>query len=202
MRSLKTTLARPLVSNRTIDLRARADPAASQVHLRPRRSRLAVVDSPLELSNTWSCKGDLACWRIGMPRIPSNIPRDALIGCVVSVVRALEGFARPTEASWTSAATGEDALEQELGDPPLATLLASTLVDPTEVVLCLTLDVDLYAWRILGRYQDNHATGALNAPRLRCFLERRQRDLGARIEDIDAPDCPGQVDGLGFHPPE
>lgn len=161
-----------------------------------------MVDSPLKLSNTWSCKGDLACWRIGMPSIPSNSPRDALIGCVVSVVRALEGFARPTEASWTSAATGEDALEQELGDPPLATLLASTLVDPTEVVLCLTLDVDLYAWRSWRRDRDNHATAELNAPWLRSFLERLRRDMGASMEDIDAPDCPGQVDGLGFHPPE
>lgn len=177
-----------------------------------------MFDSPLKLSNTWRCKGGLAWLRIGMPSIPSNSSRDALIGCLVSGVRALEGFARPIEASWTSAATGEDALEQELGEPPEAMLLASPLVDPTEVVLSLallyldpvsgergilragdlwveldpddaqvtihlTLDVDLYAWRSWGLYPDNHATTELNAPRLRSFLERLQRDVGASIED-------------------
>lgn len=197
----------------------------------------AVTKSPTALSTTWRRKGALARWRFSVPRSASTEPRDALLGCLVSAVRALEGFARPTEAAWTSAAAGEDALEQDLGHAPEATLLTSTLTDPTEVVLSLalfyadpaggeheirragdlwveldpsdaqitirlTLDVDFYAWRSWGRDRDNRATAELNAPRLRSFLERLQRDMGASIEDIDAPDYPGQVDELGFHPPE
>ncbi len=194
-------------------------------------------NAPTALSTTWRRKGGLASWRFSLPLPASTAPRDALVGCLVSVVRALDGFARPTEASWTSAEAGEDALEQDLGDAPEATLLRSTVPDPTDVALSLalfyadpvsgeheillggdlwveldpdghglgvrlSLDVDLYAWRSWGWDRDNRATAELNAPRLRSFLQRLQRDLGARLEDIDAPDYPGQVDALGFRPPE
>lgn len=195
-----------------------------------------MTTSPTTLSTTWRRKGSLASWRFSLPRAASTPPRDALLGCLARVVRALDGFARPTEASWTSESAVEDALEQDLGHDPAATLFASNLMDPTEVVLGLALfyadpaggeheiglagdlwfdldpddpqigvrlsvDVDFYAWLSWGRERDNRSTAELNAPRLRSFLERLQRDVGARIEDVDAPDYPGQVDALGFHPP-
>ncbi len=224
---------KPLASLRAGDLRARAEAAGPQLHIQRHKRRHGVTDPQFQLCNAWRRKGALARWRFSLPRSASTKPRDALLGCLVSAVRALEGFARPTEASWTSAAAGEDALEQDLGHAPEATLLASPLTDPTEVVLSLalfyadpasgeneigragdlwveldpgdaqitirlTLDVDFYAWRAWGRDRDNRATAELNAPRLRSFLVRLQRDMGASIEDIDAPDYPGQVDGLGF----
>ena len=194
-----------------------------------------MTDPSSQPFDTWRRKATLACWRFSVPRSSSAQPRDALVGCLLSAVRALEGFARPAEASWTSASTGEDAFEQEdLGRDPEATLLASPLTDPTEVVLSLALfyadpaggeheirragdlwveldpgdtlitvrlilDVDFYAWRSWGHDRDNRATAELNAPRLRTFLERLQRDMGATVEDIDAPDYPGQVDERGFH---
>lgn len=74
--------------------------------------------------------------------------------------------------------------------------------DAGAIGIVLFLDVDFYAWRSWGRDRDNHATAELNAPRLRGFLERLQRAPGASIEDVDAPDYPGQVDALGFHPPD
>lgn len=196
-----------------------------------------MTEPQFQLCNAWRRKGGLARWCFSVPRSASTEPRDALLGCLVSVVQALEGFARPTEAAWTSAAAGEDALEQDFGDAAEATLLASPLTCPTEVVLShalyyadpageeheigragdlwveldlddaqitirLTLDVDLYAWHFRGRDRDNRATAELNAPRLRSFLERLQRDMGAKIKAYGAHDYPSQVDELGFHPLE
>ncbi len=191
---------------------------------------------PTALSTTWRRKGALARWRYALPLSTDADGREALRTCLLDLIRALDGFARPTAASWTSEAAGEDALEQDLRGDPASTLSASSLEDPTDVSLSLallyvdpagheheldcagdlwvelepddnqiavqlSLDVDLYAWRSWGRERDNGATAALNAPRLRSFLERLQRDLGARIEEVDAPDYPGQVDPLGFRPP-
>lgn len=192
--------------------------------------------NPDHSSETWRRKGGLARWRFSVPIPDGSTGREALISSVLDVVDLLGDFARPTEASWSSATLGEGAEEQEVGANPRTTLASTSIPDPTEVSLSLSLfytdpvgpacelgraadlwleldadagevaivlflDVDLYAWRSWGRERDNRATAELNAPRLRGFLGRLQTQLGARVEEIDAPDYPGQVDGPGFHPP-
>lgn len=193
--------------------------------------------NPDRISETWRRKGGLARWRLSVPIPGERTAREALLSSVLDVVDLLGDFARPTEASWTSATLGEGADEQELGANPQRTLASTSIPDPTEVSLVLSLlyadpvgpaceleraadlwlefdadagevaivlflDVDLYAWRSWGRERDNRATAELNAPRLRGFLRRLQTQFGARIEEVDAPDYPGQVDELGFHPPD
>jgi hypothetical protein len=71
-------------------------------------------------------------------------------------------------------------------------------LEDTQLVLWLSLHVDLYARRTWGARRDNEQLARLNAPRLAAFLARLAQTTGARLHSVDAPRYDDQATPHGF----
>jgi hypothetical protein len=71
-------------------------------------------------------------------------------------------------------------------------------LDDEQPYLSLSLHTDIYAKRTFAPNPDNQALAAINAPRLRGFLEQVRDRLGGSLNDLTAGGYHGQVGPLGF----
>jgi hypothetical protein len=71
-------------------------------------------------------------------------------------------------------------------------------LEDAQLVLWLSLHVDLYARRTFGVQRDNDLLARLNAPRLSAFLVRLAERTGARFHSVAAPSYAEQATPRGF----
>jgi hypothetical protein len=131
------------------------------------------------------------------------------------VLRALDGFARPIEVSWTSASAGEDAAAQDLDHAKLPVPLESPVEDPTAVDLALALRCATPDGRVRTTRHGGDVWVEIGPDHVDIVLSLdldlyawrswdHVRDNRA-IAELNAPRLRlflGQVDAYGFRPPE
>lgn len=75
------------------------------------------------------------------------------------------------------------------------------LTKDAPVYLRFLLNADIYAPRSQGDIRDNAILASINGPRLTAFLERIERDVPARLLDMDGESYGGLVGPRGFTAP-